>query len=84
MVHVIVERVFDPPLTEAEQVARSGRLLPCLETARIRWVRSFVSSDRRHGVCEFEAADAESVRVAHHTANVPFRRLWSGDLFTPP
>lgn len=83
MVYVIVERTFDPPLTEAEQMARSERLLPCLGTARIRWVRSFVSSDRRHGICEFEAADAESVRVAHHTANVPFRRLWSGDVFSP-
>ena len=83
MAYVIVERTFDPPLTEMEQLARFHRLMPCLETSRIRWIRSFVSSDRCHGVCEFEAADAESVRIAHHTANVPFRRLWTGDVFTP-
>lgn len=83
MARVIVERIFDPPLTQAEHRARSERLLPCLGPARIRWIRSFVSTDRRHGVCEFEADDAETVRVAHHTANVPFRRVWSGDVFAP-
>lgn len=83
MAHIIVERTFDPPLTEDEHMARSLRLFPCLETVRIRWIRSFVSSDRCHGVCEFEAADAESVRIAHRTADVPFLRVWTGREFTP-
>lgn len=42
-----------------------------------------LSSDRRYGVCEFEAPDAEAVRVAHHTAGVPFVRVWTGERFTP-
>lgn len=83
MARIIVERIFDPPLTEEEHMARSMRLSPCLEPSRIRWIRSYVSSDRCHGVCEFEAADAESVRIAHRTANVPFTRVWTGQVFTP-
>lgn len=83
MAYVIVEREFDPPLTEAEHMARSQRLFPCLEPGRVRWIHSFVSSDRRYGVCEFEAPDAEAVRVAHHTAGVPFVRVWTGERFTP-
>ncbi|MGH7444007.1 MAG: nickel-binding protein [Longimicrobiales bacterium] len=83
MAHVIVERIFDPPLTEDEHMARSLRLFPCLETSSIRWIRSFVSNDRRHGVCEFEAADAETVRIAHRTADVPFVRVWTGREFAP-
>ncbi|HEX2166766.1 MAG TPA: nickel-binding protein [Longimicrobiales bacterium] len=83
MARVIVERIFDPPLTEAEHMARSQRLNPCLEPSKIRWIRSFVSNDRRHGVCEFEAADAETVRVAHRTAEVPFTRVWTGQVFDP-
>jgi hypothetical protein len=83
MTHVIVERTFDPPLTEEEHMARSARLFPCLEPGTVTWIRSFVSRDRRYGVCEFEAPDAESVRIAHSTANVPYARVWSGEQFTP-
>jgi hypothetical protein len=83
MTYVIVERIFDPPLTQDEHMARSMRLLGCLAPAGIRWIRSYVSNDRRFGGCEFEAADAESVRVAHHTADDPFVRVWTAECFTP-
>ncbi|HET9949687.1 MAG TPA: DUF4242 domain-containing protein [Longimicrobiales bacterium] len=82
MAYVIVERIFEPPLTEAEQLARMSRLGPCLGLHGVRWIRSYVSKDRRHGVCEYEAPDAEAVRVAHRTANVPFERVWVGDVFS--
>jgi hypothetical protein len=82
MAHVIVERSFDPPLTAEEQMARAGRLMPCLGTGGIRWIRSYVSNDRRYGVCEYDAPDAEAVRVAHHTADVPFKRIWTGTEYT--
>lgn len=83
MAYVVVERTFEPPLTEEEHMARSARLFPCLEPGRIRWICSYVSTDRRHGVCEFEAPDAESVRIAHRTAGVPFVRVWTGTRFGP-
>ena len=83
MAYVIVEKTYDPPLAEGEVMARSWRLLPCLKHQGVRWVRSFVSNDGRYGVCEYEAADAEAVRVAYRTADVPFRRAWTGELITP-
>lgn len=83
MAYVIVEKTYDPPINETEYAAHSLRLLPCIESQGIRWIRSFVSNDRRYSVCEYEAADAEAVRVAYHTAGVPFKRAWMGECLTP-
>jgi len=44
-------------------------------------MRTYVSADRSRGLCVFEAPDAESVRIAHRSANVDFDRVWVGDAF---
>lgn len=83
MTYVIVEKTFDPPISEADGMARDLRLLSCIRQQGVRWIRSFVSHDRRYGVCEYEATDAEAVRIAYHTADVPFLRVWTGECLTP-
>jgi hypothetical protein len=82
--YLIVEYTYDPPLTDEALNADSAALQPCLEIRGIRRLRSYISSDRRRGLCEFEAADAETLREAYHTAKVRFDRVWPAQLYGPP
>ena len=83
MPYFIVEYDHDPPLTDDALVAMSTSLEPCLEVRGIRKLRSWISHDRRRGICEYHAADAGSLRDAYHSATVRFARVWSGTLFEP-
>jgi hypothetical protein len=79
MTYMIVETVFDPPATEEDFDANATKLEPCLEGNDVRWVRSFVSQDRKRRICIFEAADANAVRTAYRSAGVAFERVWAAD-----
>ena len=46
MPRFIVERQFDPPITEADLKATEGRMAPCLDLYNVRWIRSYWSADR--------------------------------------
>ena len=46
----------------------------------MRFVQSFVSLDRSRRICVFEAADADTVRVAYRLANVVFERVWPAEV----
>src|SRR5262245_12665215 len=81
MTRVVMEQTFDTPLTDDEQARYAKRLDECLELRRGAWVRSYLSTDRKRSVCEFEAPDAESVREALRLAGVPFDRVWSAEVY---
>ena len=83
MANVILERRFDPPLTDERLAEISGRLNPCLDRSGIRWIRSHLSRDRRRLICQFEAPDAGAVRDALQQARLEHERVWSGDLLEP-
>jgi hypothetical protein len=81
--YLIVEYEYDPPLTDERLNDASRALRPCLEVRGITRLRTWLSNDRRRGMCEYRAADAESVREAYRTAAVGYTRIWSGTLFEP-
>jgi 2-C-methyl-D-erythritol 4-phosphate cytidylyltransferase len=81
MPYLVVEYIHDPPLTDEALSVVSDALRPCLEVRNIRRLRSWVSEDRRRGICEFEAPDTQSLRDAYHSAKVRFERVWAGKLF---
>jgi Protein of unknown function (DUF4242) len=83
MARVIVETEFDPPLSQEQHDAQAERSEPCLEAYGIRWLHTFLSSDRRRMVCEFEADDAEAVRSALRSAGIGFLRVWLAEVFEP-
>ena len=80
MPRVIVERSFDPPLTTEELRAVEERMAPCLDLYRVQWLRSLWSADRRRMICEYEAADAESVRLVQRESRARFDRIWTADV----
>jgi hypothetical protein len=57
------------------------RIRGCLEVRKARWVRSYVTTDGRRSICEFEAPDAETVREAFRAAGHPCERVWVADLY---
>jgi len=83
MADVILERSFEPPLTDERFSEISGRLSPCLDRSGIQWIRSHLSRDRRRLICHFQASDAGAVRDALRQARLDFERVWSGELLEP-
>ena len=84
MPYLIVEYRYDPPLTDEQLNRESAALAPCLEVRNVRRLRTYLAADRTRGFCEFEAADAESVREAFRSAQIKFKRVWIADLYGPP
>ncbi|APA88033.1 DUF4242 domain-containing protein [Paraburkholderia sprentiae WSM5005] len=80
MSHVVVERSFPMPQSDADLYVLEDHLAPCSELHGVVWIRSVVSIDRRHMICEYEAPDAETVRKVQREAGAAFDHIWSGDV----
>jgi len=80
MSRIVVERNFETPQSDADMKAVADRERPCLAAYDARWRRSLISADRRRMVCEYEAADAETMRRIQREAGAQFDRLWVGDV----
>ena len=81
MARVIVEYVFENPVTQEQLSATAKRFDPCLEIRNGAWRRSSLSLDRRRMVCEFEAPDADSVREALRSSGTAFVACWTADVY---
>ena len=80
MSRIIVERNFDTPQSDADMAAVADRERPCLGIYNVQWKRSLLSTDRRRMVCEYEAADAETVRKVQREAQAMFERIWVAEV----
>lgn len=81
MAILVLEHTFEQPMTPEELNDSAKRLDQCLEAHGARWMRSYLSRDRKRMICEFEAADAEQVRESARSAGIPFDRCWPAELF---
>ena len=81
MARIVMEQTFPAPMSDDELSAFAKRLDACLDLRNGTWARSYLAVDRKRLVCEFEAPDAESVRDALRSANLPFDRVWSASVF---
>ena len=81
MAILVLEQTFDKPMTADDLRDAAKRLDQCLVAHGARWMRSYLSKDRKRMICEFEAPDAQSIRDAFRSAGAPFEKVWSGDLF---
>jgi len=83
MVYLILEKEFDAPLSEEGHDRDARALDACLVAHGVRWLRSYLATDGRRMICEFEAADAEAVRSSFRSAGVGFARVWAAEAFYP-
>ena len=80
MSRIVVERNFTVPQSETDMKAVADRERPCLGIYNVVWRRSLISADRMRMVCEYEAADSETVRKVQREAGAQFDRIWSADV----
>lgn len=80
MARIVVERSFETPQSDADMKIVADRERPCLAAYAVAWKRSLVSADRRRMVCEYEAADAETLRRIQREAGAQFDRVWVGEV----
>lgn len=83
MADVILERRFDPPLTDERFAEISQELTPCLDRNGVVWVRSHLSRNRKRLICHFHAPDADAVRGALRQARLDHERVWSAEILEP-
>ena len=77
---IVVERSFDTPQSDADMSKVADRERPCLAAYQAAWKRSLLSSDRKRMICEYEAADAETMRRIQREAEAQFDRIWVGEV----
>ncbi len=84
MAIVIIERVFQEPVTGAQLLDVDQRNRWCLQTHRVGPKGHVLSRDGRRVVCVFEAPDAESLRIVSRKIGVPPPdRIWSATAHGP-
>ncbi len=83
LMRIVVERSFDTPQSDADMKLVADRERPCLAAYEAKWTRSLLSTDRKRMVCEYMAADTESVRKVQREAQAPFERIWAGSAVDP-
>ncbi len=81
--NVIVHRVFEEPVALEDLQAIEDENIQCLETHRVRFMRTFFATDRRRMACLYTAPDAESVRIAQRQATMPFDSIWAFRRMSP-
>jgi hypothetical protein len=80
MSRIVVERNFLVPQSDADMKAVADRERPCLGIYNVTWKRSLIASDRMRMVCEYEAADSETLRKVQREAGAQFDRIYSADV----
>jgi hypothetical protein len=80
MSRIVVERSFETPQSDQDMSLVADRERPCLAAYEVTWKRSLISADRKRMVCEYEAADAETLRRIQREAGAQFDRVWVGDV----
>jgi hypothetical protein len=76
----LVERQFNEPVAFEDIQAQEDRASHCLKMHRVRFLRSYFSTDRRRMVCLYEAPDVEAVRLANRQAGLPFEVAWGAEV----
>jgi hypothetical protein len=75
--NVLVERSWDEPVTLDDIQAIEDAGAWCLDSHRVKFVRTFFSTDCKRMICLYQAPDAESVRLAQRQAEMPVDQVWA-------
>jgi hypothetical protein len=77
---IIVERTFQTPPSDADLKALGEKQAQCLSIYGVTYKQSALSDDRLRMICQYEAADTESVRKVQRETGGPFDRIWTGTI----
>ncbi|VEP18073.1 conserved hypothetical protein [Hyella patelloides LEGE 07179] len=83
MVHVVIEATYNPPLNDETMEALEKKITPCLKARNLIWIRSLISRDGRRSVCEYKAADTETVREVYRQIGINVKSAWVAEIVSP-
>jgi hypothetical protein len=69
MPRFLIERNFAEEVEATKDIA--DNIVRINDEEGVRWLFSFLSPDRRKTYCLYEAPNAEAIRIAARTANLP-------------
>lgn len=75
--NVLVRRRFEQVVSKEQIQALEDASAWCLEARRVKFVRTYFSTDCKRMICLYHAPDAESVRLAQRQANMPVEDVWA-------
>lgn len=78
---VLVTRSWNEAVKFDDVQAREDAFAWCLQQHGVKFLRSYFSKDRRRMLCLYAAPDAEAVRAANRTAELPFDDIRTVDVF---
>lgn len=81
--NVLVARRFEAPTSVETVQALEDRYIECLERLRVRFLRTYLSTDRRRMICLYRAPDADSVRRAQRESGMPVESVWAFTRLVP-
>jgi len=84
MARIVVERVFPDPVDIAALKIAARDPDGCLARHQALYLYGYLAPDRQRMICFFEAADAESVRIANRQTGMPFERAYTATVHEPP
>ena len=76
----VVEYEYQTPLTDDLHNEEAARIDPCLAEYGVLWKASYLATDRMRMFCEFEGADAQSVRDVQNAAQASFERVRAAEV----
>jgi hypothetical protein len=82
MTVIIVERTFETPPSDADLKAIGEKQAQCIAIYGVTYKQSALSDDHRRMICQYEAADTESVRKVQRETGAPFDSIWTGTIIT--
>ena len=82
MTVIIVERTFETPPSDADLKAIGEKQAQCVAIYGVTYKQSALSDDHRRMICQYEAADTESVRKVQRETGAPFDSIWTGKIVT--
>ena len=77
MTDVLVQRRLSQPVTETDMRDIAAILGSCVGIHRVTWCASLLATDGSEMFCHFQAADAESVRIAMRQSGAPPGDAWA-------
>lgn len=76
----LVKRSFAAPVAFDDVQAMEDVGADCLNLHRVRFLRSYFSTDRKRMICLYEAPDVEAVRTANRQVGLPFEHIWGAQI----
>lgn len=86
MPRFVVERDFPEGLhipISAEGAATTARVGAANATEGVNWVHSYISEDKKHSYCIYDAPDADAIRRAAAKNELPVGRITEVSVLTP-